>query len=150
MHFSCYRGSYFHPYYSLTIYEEDEFRGLLSEPLNTLIHLCPLWVDILSKLYHLVSGIYPRNKMYRANRNTSAELLPPTAHANEFVSQNIFGRWNVEAARRAVSATQLTRPILSPQKRKNFKHFLVKAILFNIYISSPVHTTAWMRTRVGI
>lgn len=47
--------------------------------------------------------------MYRANRNTSAELLPPTAHANEFVSQNIFGRLNAEAARRAVSATQLTR-----------------------------------------
>lgn len=76
--------------------------------------------------------------MYRANRNTIAELLPPTAYANEFVSQNIFGRWNAEVARRAMSATQLTRPTLSPQKRKNFKHSLVKAIL-NIYISTLVH-----------
>lgn len=109
-------------------------RELLTELLNSLIHLCPQWLDLLSKLQHLLSEIYSRNKMYRANRNTSAELLPPTAHANEFVSQNIFGRWNAEAACRAASAAQLMRPILSLQKGEHLKTFPGQMRFFSIFM----------------
>lgn len=100
--------------------------------------------------------------MYRANRNTSAQFLPPTTHTREFVSQSICGRWIEEAVHKARLTTQLTRPIgyclmgnvgaggfivdwLTVDRFEGIWIFLLfKVAIVNIFASTMSHMTACM------